>query len=106
VLPLAKHRLRVDGLGQLGFHSCACTPDTYILVSAGVQTLLDEGFRSELDVEEVCRAFLDLAKAWSRRLIELMYSDTGGQALAWDLDRSVRTLTSTQTLLRKLHHHC
>lgn len=42
------------------------------------QTLLDEGFRSELDVEEVCRAFLDLAKAWSRRLIEMMYSDSGG----------------------------
>lgn len=42
-----------------------------------VQTLLDERFRSELDVEEVCRAFLDLAKAWSRRLIEMMYSDAG-----------------------------
>lgn len=41
------------------------------------QTLLDEGLRSELDVEEVCRAFLDLARAWSRRLIELMYSDAG-----------------------------
>jgi hypothetical protein len=39
---------------------------------------LDEGFRSQLDVEEVCRAFLDLAKAWSRRLIDIMYSDAGG----------------------------
>lgn len=46
-----------------------------------MQTLLDEGFRSELDVEEVCRAFLDLAKAWSRRLIEVMYSDSGGCAV-------------------------
>lgn len=44
---------------------------------AGVQGLLDEGFRTELDVEEVCRAFLDLAKAWSRRLIEMMYTDAG-----------------------------
>lgn len=47
-------------------------------VHAAVQTLLDESYRSQLDVEEVCRAFLDLAKAWSRRLIEMMYSDAGG----------------------------
>lgn len=46
------------------------------------QTLLDESFRSELDVEEVCRAFLDLAKAWSRRLIEMMYSDAGACSVA------------------------
>jgi hypothetical protein len=53
-----------------------------VFLSVLAQTLLDEGFRSELDVEEVCRAFLDLAKAWSRRLIEMMYNDSGGQGAA------------------------
>lgn len=51
-----------------------------LLLPPATQTLLDEGFRSQLDVEEVCRAFLDLAKAWSRRLIEMMYSDSGVRA--------------------------
>jgi hypothetical protein len=63
---------------------------------AAVQGLLDEGFRSELDVEEVCRAFLDLAKAWSRRLIEMMYTDAGRHghytAAQYLLSRLVRPL--------------
>eukprot|EP00879_Flechtneria_rotunda_P007701 GHRR01008074.1.p1 GENE.GHRR01008074.1~~GHRR01008074.1.p1 ORF type:complete len:855 (+),score=308.81 GHRR01008074.1:359-2923(+) len=42
-----------------------------------VQNLLDEGYRSELDVEDTCRAFLDLAKAWAGRLVDMMYSDAG-----------------------------
>eukprot|EP00878_Enallax_costatus_P028845 GHUV01031195.1.p1 GENE.GHUV01031195.1~~GHUV01031195.1.p1 ORF type:complete len:391 (+),score=148.69 GHUV01031195.1:342-1514(+) len=42
-----------------------------------VQLLLDEGYRSELDVEETCRVFLDLAKAWSNQLIYIIYSDAG-----------------------------
>ncbi|WIA31171.1 hypothetical protein OEZ86_001178 [Tetradesmus obliquus] len=42
-----------------------------------VQSLLDEGLSSQLDVEDTCRAFLELAKAWGQRLVELMYADAG-----------------------------
>ncbi|KAF6256967.1 exocyst complex component Sec6-domain-containing protein [Scenedesmus sp. NREL 46B-D3] len=42
-----------------------------------VQSLLDEGLSAQLDVEDACRAFLDLARAWGQRLVDLMYTDAG-----------------------------
>jgi hypothetical protein len=42
-----------------------------------LQSLLDEGLSSQLDVEDTCRAFLDLAKAWGQRLVDMMYADAG-----------------------------
>jgi hypothetical protein len=41
------------------------------------QSLLEEDFRASLDAEEVCRAFLELAKACSRRLVDMMFGDAG-----------------------------
>jgi hypothetical protein len=43
-----------------------------------LQSLLDEGLSAQLDVEDTCRAFLDLAKAWGQRLVDMMYADAGG----------------------------
>uniref|UniRef100_A0A383WAU5 Exocyst complex component Sec6 n=1 Tax=Tetradesmus obliquus TaxID=3088 RepID=A0A383WAU5_TETOB len=42
-----------------------------------VQSLLDEGLSSQLDVEDTCRAFLELAKTWVLLLLLLLYADAG-----------------------------
>lgn len=42
-----------------------------------VQSQLDKSYKDQLDVEEVCRGFLDVAKVATYRVAETMYNDPG-----------------------------
>ncbi len=40
---------------------------------------MEEGYKERLEVEGVCRGFLELAKLIASRIVDLMFADAGGQ---------------------------
>eukprot|EP00877_Chromochloris_zofingiensis_P004011 jgi/Chrzof1/13610/Cz08g04030.t1 len=62
-----------------------------------VQAQLEDGFKEQLDVEETCRGFLELAKSISRRIVDLIFADTGMAELLKKLCTHAEWLNGTTT---------
>lgn len=75
------------GLRGWRWSLCTCLYTTFELMPLkplcyallNTQSLLEEGWAGRLEVEPVCRGFLELAKALGRRMVELMLADAGAR---------------------------
>lgn len=82
-----------------------------LLLQPNPQAQLEDGFKEQLDVEETCRGFLELAKSISRRIVDLIFADTGMAELLKKLCTHAEWLngTTTATIIatingRLVHH--